>query len=61
MKDKSKISFKHSIIKLNFSLVCIMTVFMVINYILSQNTTIKYNNALALSSSVGYKSLPPKL
>lgn len=23
--------------------------------------TIKYNNALALSSSVGYKSLPPKL
>lgn len=52
MKDKSKISFKHSIIKLNFSLVCIMTVFMVINYILSQNTTIKYNNAISLYDDI---------
>lgn len=52
MKDKSKISFKNSILKLNFSIICIMAVFMGMYYILSHNTTIKYNNAIQLYDDI---------
>ena len=52
MKDRSKISFKRSIIKLNFSLAFIMAVFMAINYVLYQTTTIKYNQAISLYDDI---------
>lgn len=52
MKNKSKVSFKHNILKLNFSLICIMAVFMAMYYVLSHTTTIKYNDAIQLYDDI---------
>lgn len=52
MKNKSKISFKRSILKLNFSLICVMAIFMGMYYVLSHNTTSKYNNAIQLYDDI---------
>ena len=49
---RSKISFKNSILKLNLSLICIMSLFMVMYYVLSHSTTNKYNDAIQLYDDI---------
>ena len=49
---RSKISFKNSILKLNLSLICVMSLFMVMYYVLSHSTTNKYNDAIQLYDDI---------
>lgn len=52
MKKKVKVSFKRSILKLNFSVICVMAVFMSMYYVVSHNTTNKYNDAIQLYDDI---------
>lgn len=52
MKNKSKISFKRSILKLNISLIIVMTVFITLYYLLSTNASKKYNDTILMYDDI---------
>ena len=56
MKNKSKISFKRSIIQIDICLIVVIAVFIGLYFMLSSNTSKKYNNAIQLYSDISFKS-----
>ena len=52
MKNKSKISFKRSIIQIDICLIVVIAVFIGLYFMLSSNASKKYNNAIQLYSDI---------
>ena len=52
MKNKSKISFKRSIIKIDICLIIVIAVFIGLYFMLSSIASKKYNNAIQLYSNI---------
>ena len=52
MKNKSKISFKRSIIQIDICLIVVIAVFIGLYFMLSSNVSKKYNNAIQLYSDI---------
>ena len=62
MKNKSKISFKRSIIQIDICLIVVIAVFIGLYYMLSSNASKKYNNAIQLYSDIsGFMIILKKL